>query len=364
MKKKDFKKPGFSLDRSRRGDLACQVAAGLRAAIKTGFYKTGEILPPVRDLAEILEVSKGIAEQAVAMLREEGLISPRPAVGSVVLGRGGKLWRGNVLFVSRTCGYTYYDDVFTATLRARLVKAGWVFTQTAVPKGADGDIDVSELELHLTGQVTLAVVMFNSHEVVRLLSRAGVPFVSLGVEKSCRRKGCVGYVRYDRSKAVAGLVSAVRDTGVKTALQVGWEDFDDVGAALKSAGVRTSGWNVRIPPGAAMPSAVSFAVRDEFLRRLGSFKMPDLLYFSDDYACVGALAALTLGGVRIPEDVRVATWSNFGNEPVYGKNLTRMEMHPADDAEKFAAALLNGLEGRSGGFSLVLGPNFIKGDTL
>lgn len=363
MRKRDFKIPEFSLDRSRRGDLARQVSAGLRMAIRTGFYRRGEILPPVRDLAEIFEISKGVAEQAVAMLREEGLISPRPAVGSVVLG-GGKLWRGNVLFVSRTCGYTYYDDVFTATLRARLVKAGWVFTQTAVPKGADGDIDVSELDLHLTGQVTLAVVMFNSPEVVRLLSRAGVPFVSLGVEKSCRRKGCVGYVRYDRSKAVAGLVAAVREVGVKTALQVGWEDFDDVGAALKSAGVRTRGWNVRIPPGAAMPSAVSFAVRDAFLRRLDSFKMPDLLYFSDDYACAGALAALTLGGVRIPEDVRVVTWSNFGNEPVYGKNLTRMEMNPSDDAEKFAAALLSRLEGRAGGFSLVLGPNFIKGDTL
>jgi hypothetical protein len=60
----------------------------------------------------------------------------------------------------------------------------------------------------------------------------------------------------------------------------------------------------------------------------------------------------------------VATWSNFGNEPVYGKNLTRMQMHPADDAEKFATALLSRLEGRAGGFSLVLGPNFIKGDTL
>ena len=74
----------FTLDRSRRGDLSRQLSAGLRMAIETGYYQPGEILPPVRNLAEILEISKGIAEQAVAKLREEGLISPRPAVGSVV----------------------------------------------------------------------------------------------------------------------------------------------------------------------------------------------------------------------------------------------------------------------------------------
>ena len=65
MQKREFKKPRFSIDRSQRGNLARQIADGLRTAIDTGYYRPGDILPPVRDLADILGVSMGIAVQAV-----------------------------------------------------------------------------------------------------------------------------------------------------------------------------------------------------------------------------------------------------------------------------------------------------------
>ena len=97
MQKRDFKVPRFALDRSRRGDLARQIADGLRSAIATGYYKAGDVLPPVRDIAELFKVSKGIAEQSVAKLREEGLISPRPAVGSVVCASDRPVWKGQQL---------------------------------------------------------------------------------------------------------------------------------------------------------------------------------------------------------------------------------------------------------------------------
>ena len=95
MQKREFKKPRFSIDRSQRGTLARQIADGLRTAIETGSYRPGEILPPVRDLADILGVSMGIAVQAVNRIREEGLISPRPAVGSVVCAPDHPHWKGN-----------------------------------------------------------------------------------------------------------------------------------------------------------------------------------------------------------------------------------------------------------------------------
>ncbi|MBE6398182.1 MAG: winged helix-turn-helix transcriptional regulator, partial [Lentisphaerae bacterium] len=117
MQKRDFKKPMFTLDRSRRGDLSRQVSAGLRTAIETGYYQPGEILPPVRDLAEILEISKGIAEQAVARLREEGLISPRPSVGSVVCASDRPLWKGQVLIVVPPDGGNTADNTMSAVLR-------------------------------------------------------------------------------------------------------------------------------------------------------------------------------------------------------------------------------------------------------
>ena len=121
----------FAVARSSRATLVEQVAEGLRRAIDSGFYKAGDVLPTTRDLAAALGVSRIVTRAAVRELAEAGLINPKPSVGSVVLGRSGKLWRGNVLFISPSNGRIYYANVFIATLRARLVKAGWLVTQVS-----------------------------------------------------------------------------------------------------------------------------------------------------------------------------------------------------------------------------------------
>ena len=92
--------------------------------------------------------------------------------------------------------------------------------------------------------------------------------------------------------------------------------------------------------------------------------MPDLIYFSDDFACAGALAAFAEMGIKVPEDVRVATLANRGNEPVYARDLCRLEMTPDADAAKFADALIARLEGRDAAFPATFGPTFVKGGTL
>ena len=356
----------FAVARSSRATLVEQVVEGLRQCILSGFYKAGDILPTPRELAKMLGVSRIVTRAAVRELTKAGLINPKPGVGCAVLGRNGKLWRGNVLFVSRSNGRTYYVNVFTATLRARLVKAGWLFTQVTVTPEPHGKTDVSELELHLTHPVMLAVVMFDNPDAERILSRSGIPFVTLGNMEKSHRKGCVGHVRYDRAAAATELASAAVAAGVKKAWQVGMEKFDDVGAALKKAAVAVKCFNFSPVSGGRNPEAVSFAVRDAFAVKLAKprWRLPDLVYFSDDHACTGALAAFAAADIRVPEDVRVATWSNLGNGPVFAKELTRMEMDPEDDAEKAAAAILARLEGDTGAFALTLVPAFRKGKTL
>ena len=130
--------------------------------------------------------------------------------------------------------------------------------------------------------------------------------------------------------------------------------------------------------GLLMGLVVSSAARDAFAERLagrarcpqraaaawGQAALPDLVYFSDDYLCVGALAAFVAAGIRVPEDVRVATWANRGNGPLYAKDLTRAEMDPQGDADKVATAVLARLEGRPCDFPLTLGPVFQRGATL
>jgi len=164
---------------------------------------------------------------------------------------------------------------------------------------------------------------------------------------------------------------------------VGWEDFDDVGSAFRKVGIRSSKWNIAVPPGGRNPEAVSFAVRDAFAEWLNGrarcpqrataawgqaalprAAWPDLIYFSDDHACTGALAALAAAGVRVPEDVRIATWSNLGNGPVFAKPLAKLEIDPEGDAKTFADALLAHLEGGTDAFPVALVPTFRKGATL
>lgn len=356
----------FAVAKSSRATLVEQVVDGLRQCILSGFYKVGDLLPTTRDLAVTLGVSRIVTRAAVAELTKEELINPKPGVGCVVLGRRGKLWKGNVLFISRSNGRTYYVNVFTAILREKLVSEGWRFTQVTVTPDSKGDADISELELWLSHPVTLAVVMFDNPAVERILSRSGVPFVTLGNKSSCRTKGCVGHVKYDRTAAAGELACIVRSAGVKSALQVGMEKLDDVGEALRSVGVRSKTWNIPAMPGGKLPQSLSFAVRDAFAERLSKSRawLPDMIYFSDDHACTGALAALTAAGVRVPEDVRIATWSNAGNEPVFAKELTRIEIDPETDSEKVSSSILSWLEGRSGAFPVTLVPAFRRGRTI
>jgi DNA-binding LacI/PurR family transcriptional regulator len=219
------------------------------------------------------------------------------------------------------------------------------------------------LELYLTHPVTLAIIMFDNPVAERVLSKAGVPFIALGNSARCRVKGCVGHVRYDRSASSDDFAAYVASIGAKSVLQIGMEGFDDVGAALSKAGVEVRRMDIpRLPFGSA-PADVAFAACDAFAAKLAKSRnwLPDLIYFSDDYVCAGALAAFADAGVRIPEDVRVVTWANRGNCPVHTKPLARMEMDPENDAKKVAAALVDCLEGRGGVFPLTLGPVFKVG---
>ena len=82
----------FKVSRSSRRTLVEQVVDGLRQCIVSGRYRKGDILPTTRELAERLGVSRIVTRAAVRALSEAGLINPRPGVGCVVLGTGGRLW--------------------------------------------------------------------------------------------------------------------------------------------------------------------------------------------------------------------------------------------------------------------------------
>ncbi len=86
--------------RSRR-DLAGQIYRELRAAILDGRLRRGERVPPTRELARRLEVSRNTVSAAYEWLTAEGLLAGRTRAGSFVQGEaptgGGRKGRSPVV---------------------------------------------------------------------------------------------------------------------------------------------------------------------------------------------------------------------------------------------------------------------------
>ena len=365
MKKRDFKKPRFSIDRTRRGDLAKQIAAGLRTAIETGYYKPGDILPPVRALAEILGVSMGIAVQAVVELREEGLISPRPCIGSVVCAKDVQLWKGHVLLVMRGDYGAYYSNVFTGVIREKLIKEGYLVSTVATPFVAGKRPDTAALSAALRQSVDLAVLVFDNLAIERCVAASGVKFILVG-NRASKAKTCVASVTYNRAAAADEFVPELAKEGVRTLMEVGAEDFTDAKSAAECEGLRYSVWNIPAKDKGVQPEATEQAAMEAFAKRLskGRSWLPDAFYFSDDYVASGALKALVAAEVKIPDDVRVVSWSNRGNGPVFPFPLMLAQIDPQSDGcavAETALACLDARRAQTGKASdLVIGPTFRK----
>ena len=74
------------IDHSSPVPLHEQVAAAVRRAIAEGEARSGERLPPARDLAAVLGVNANTVFRALRTLREEGLVEFRRGRGVSVTG--------------------------------------------------------------------------------------------------------------------------------------------------------------------------------------------------------------------------------------------------------------------------------------
>ncbi|MGO9752420.1 MAG: GntR family transcriptional regulator [Solirubrobacteraceae bacterium] len=76
----------LEIDPSSPVALHEQVAAAIRRAIADGEARSGERLPPARDLAAVLGVNANTVFRALRTLRDEGLLEFRRGRGVTVTG--------------------------------------------------------------------------------------------------------------------------------------------------------------------------------------------------------------------------------------------------------------------------------------
>ena len=97
------------VDKADRTDLYEQVAAEIRRAIADGEARSGERLPPAKDLAAVLDVNTNTVLRALRLLRDEGLLEFRRGRGISVAGtpeRGAVVQRARELVdFARQHGY-------------------------------------------------------------------------------------------------------------------------------------------------------------------------------------------------------------------------------------------------------------------
>jgi GntR family transcriptional regulator, transcriptional repressor for pyruvate dehydrogenase complex len=61
-----------------------QVADYIERLVETGQLRSGDRLPPERDLAETLHVGRGVIREAVKVLHTRGLVTVKPGLGTYV----------------------------------------------------------------------------------------------------------------------------------------------------------------------------------------------------------------------------------------------------------------------------------------
>ena len=366
----------FDFDATRRSGLSDQLSDGLRHAILTGRYAPGETLPTILEWSKLLGVSIRVPEAAIARLVSEGLIVARRRHGCVVAERGNAPnWKGHVLVVVPDSDACYYSAVQLGCVRARLAAERYLVSLVTLNhgKGAKGRFtyDLAPLEFALRQSVDLAVLIFNYRRssIVRAVVRSGVPFVEFADAEPSDIKGCVGSVCLDKESAMRALSERCRAAKLRRIMRVrAYAGNFDAEVLSKLSGVKFSDFYVRRDAEryGANESMVRGAM-EAFLRRLeskGRSWLPDLLYFTDDHLASGALTAMLAAGVRVPDDVRVVTMSNWGLGPVFPVSLTRLEMNPFEHGDALAELALDYLKHKKPQGRRTVPLKYIEGDSF
>ena len=373
-----WKKGGlpFLFDGTRRSGLSDQLADGLRQAILTGRLKPGETLPTILEWSKLLGVSIRVPEAAIARLVSEGLIVARRRHGCVVAERGNAPnWKGHALVVVPDSDACYYSSVLLGCVRSQLAAEGYLVSLITLNhgKGTKGRFtyDLAPLEFALRQSVDLAVLIFNYRRssIVRAISKSGVPFVEFADAEPGGIKGCVGSVCLDKESAMRALSERCRAAKLRRIMRVrAYAGNFDAEVLSKLSGVKFSDFYIRRDAEryGANESMVRGAM-EAFLRRLeskGRSWLPDLLYFTDDHLASGALTAMLAAGVRVPDDVRVATMSNWGLGPVFPVSLTRLEMNPFEHGDALAELALDYLKHKKPQGRRTVPLKYIEGDSF
>ena len=356
----------FTLDRESGVPLSDQLVERLKAAIVKGMYQPGDVLPGILELAVAADVSEKVARMALRRLSGEGWIRTRRHVGSVVLARTGNVVRWRVLFFSHNPYFCYYTDRVISELRTRLLHEKGGVSTIAISR-CRGKNSYLQLEELLKERWDLILENGMDATSRKMIEDAGWPFVVIDYDTQTAPSGaanCVGLVKFSSGLAAKDFILTCARRNVRSVvqLQCNLAAFD-VAERLRIMGVevRTERTSAGLDPEGVAKE--SYALIDGWFKH-GRPPLPDVIVFTDDYLAQGGLLALRRHGIRIPEDVSVASFVNKGHLPIWDQPLTRLEMDPITHGAALAKAVRTYLHGKPFPDGIVLGTVWKAGDTF
>lgn len=351
----------FLVSRERKGSLISQIVSGVERAVAAGTLKAGCVLPSQEEIAAELGVSLRVVRIACGRLADAGVIRARPHLGSVVLPRKNKGWRGTVLVVMTSVNEaSYYQSTLLGELRRRLAVDRYNVVSVTGTRKANGVYDFRSLDSALGGDYDFAFLMSDADLAADRIRSARLPFAAFARKDGSRVESARFTVTCDLTRAFADLIADVRRKGVSSVEIVDFErsGCEELMTGLRKAGISVREWVIPVESGVITLEKVKKAAMDAFCERFGSSdgEPPGLFVFSDDFVANGALLALAFCGVAVPDDVRVVTLSSKGNAPIYPKRIGFLEYDPVAYGRLVAERVLACLAtGKSQG-SLVLSP--------
>ena len=335
----------FRVGRASGLPLSRQIADGIRAAIASGQYKPGQILPTRKEFARTLGVSERAPREAVAMLAAEGLVMTRRCLGCVVANPEERPWLGRVLLVQGDYELSYYNATLFEAFSRRMAESGYLVTRLVCPARDGRTFDAKPLQAALRQPFNLVVSLQVDKRVVAVLRTAGVRHLVFSYRDSAREND-EQIISVGVDEALRALVAQCERRRVKSVVQVGLKGvkaIQDLRDYVSYAGIDLVSWDLSIKHDRIGVENITYGAMQSFSRRLalGRKWLPELLFFRDDFIAVGALTALLQAGVRVPEDVRVVTVANRGNCPVFPKSLARIELDPEQNGIVYAERVLH-----------------------
>ncbi len=352
-----------------RKQLSESIADALRGELESGRYRAGKALPSVAELCKRFGAGAFAVRSALRKLRDEGFVAIKKHVGAIVSQKAACPWKGRVAFVAVGTPGSYFMHKQAVLLGERLRKRGYDLTTLFLGSQKDVAVHVDDVLRLAVNGLSFAVCYCSERQFVEVFDRAHVPYIILdGFARDFPNARAV--VRADTRKCYGKLIRALREGRVKNLLEVDFERVMDRSfkSQFVAAGISVQRllckWSYESPMRLVDVRRIGHeAVRDFFADERHRAHPPDAILFDDDYLAEGGLVALLEAGLRVPNDVKVVTFCNKGNEPFLGVSLARIENDPVAYADTVAEFILKLLAGRS-----VKPPNissrFIPGESL